>query len=303
MSHRVSQYLPKWAHPRFPLVANELRRYSPVNVHVVQVRQDFSHILSILNRFFLISTLIILIGGGPVFGFFLLVLTFMLSPVLFMVSEILYTRVLVSIPAQTSEMIAGEIERGTWDIVLATPLPRYQIIFSKFAALFWNAQPALGPILLSRFLLIAYLTTERNIIAKQRFTFEEISTLGLVGLLIVFVPLLELWAFSNAGMLISTLTTSTWNSNILSWGAWIFYRTCAAMIFALAYASTDAETLVLLMLIIIFPHWTLLLFWLLLRGDASSFLMAFGAIYLVVPAIIGLAGLALTITLIKHTWT
>jgi hypothetical protein len=299
---RILNWLPAWAHPRFPLVANELRKYSPIDLHVAQVHSDLGHALSILNSFLFFSTLILLIGGGSIFGFLLLVITFMLSPVLIMASELLYARVLFGIPAQTSQMIAGEIERGTWEIILSTPLPRHQIVLSKFAALFWNAQPALTPILISRFIGVGYLTLERAAVSSEVFPPRQMVNLLLLGLLIAAIPAMELLAFSSVGMLISTLTATSWNANILTWGAWASYRCLAALVFVLVYAGPSTGTLMLLLLCMAFPQWVLLLLWLLLRGDAHAFLLALGVVYILLPLVIALGSLILNMRLIQRQW-
>lgn len=310
MNERLLNLLPDWAHPRFPLVANELRQYTEIDFQIQKTSQSLRTLFSALDFVLLISATLILFGGGKLFGFFTLPLVFIAAPFVFILSEVLFTRLILGAPSQTSQMIAGEMERGTWDIILSTSLPRYQIILSKFAALGWNSEPALVPILVVRVLFMGLVVVERFVLHTGVIDFVDVVVIGLSGILVALIPMFELVAFWGIGLLISTLASSPWNANVLSRSTWIVYRAFTAAVFMLMYVGYSAGelqiTYILLPLIIV-PQWGQVLVWLVLPTTGASaanigaYGVAFGGLYVILPLSIGVLSLIATTRLVLQT--
>ncbi len=307
MNERLLNLLPDWAHPRFPLVANELRQYTDIDFHIQKTSERIRSFFSAIDFLLVTGAITILIGGGRLFGFFVLPLLIFAMPLVFILSEVLFTRLILGAPSKTSQMIAGEIERGTWNIILSTSLPRYQIILSKFAALGWNSEPALVPIILVRILSMGLLVVERYALETHSYTLTDIVIISIGAILVAMMPIFELIAIFGGGLLISAIASSSWNANILSRSAWIVYRFFTAAIFMLLYVDYSTDQLQItyfLLTLIIFPQWGQILIWLALPtiGTSTSqlevYTMAFGGIYVFLPLSIGFLSLITTTQLV-----
>jgi ABC-type transport system involved in multi-copper enzyme maturation permease subunit len=303
MNERLLNLLPDWAHPRFPLVANELRQYTDIDFRIKKTSEQLRTLFSALDLVLLISAVLIVIGGGRLFGLFTLPIILFAVPFVFILSEVLFTRLILGAPSQTSQMIAGEIERGTWDIILSTSLPRYQIILSKFVALGWNSEPALVPIIVVRVLFMGLLVVERFVLDMQAFDVVDVFVIGVAGFLVALMPIFELVAFWGVGLLISAVASSPWNANVLIRSTWVVYRAFTAVIFMLLYVGYSAgelEITYILLPLMIVPQWGQILIWLILptaaagSSELGAYGAAFGGIYIVLPLCMGILALLAT---------
>lgn len=291
--------LPDWLHPRFPLVAYELRHYNQLDYQIQIISENLRKSFSVAYFILLFLVAVALLGGGEIFGFLLFPPIIFITPVVVIWTVFLFYRVILTTPVKTSQMIASEIERNSWEILLSIPMARYQIILSKFAGLVWNAEPALTSIMISRIILLMLLVIER-------FVFTDSSSLGLLilmGLLMAHAPLMEFFALAGIGTLISSLT-STWTANILTRVAWVVLRFIPVVVFIPYYVDQDNSLECLLILILMVPHWTHVLFWLLKPDtvETTGFLAIMTSIHFILPAALGTIGLALTIHLVHRRW-
>ncbi|NDJ87080.1 MAG: hypothetical protein GYB66_14470 [Chloroflexi bacterium] len=302
MNERLLRLLPDWAHPRFPLVAKELRDYRWLDQRLTRFSRRAQQILAGISGLFAFSLVIVILSGGRLFGFLLLPIVALFAPPVIVFSELLFIWIVIGLPAKTSQMIAGEVESGTWNILLSTPLPRYQIFFSKMAALFWHAEPSLALIVSYRLLLSVFLLVERITLGEQYPSLTSLlGSIALIGL-IALLPALELFAFSALGLLVSSVTSSTRNAILFSWGAIGCYRLITATLFLLLYLAVTPVALLSLGLLATVPAWMLLLLWLLLPdpGNIIGYSLSLGAVYVLLPIATGLLIPLLLVYASKH---
>lgn len=295
--------LPVWTHPRFPLVANELRRYNALDFRIAQISFYIRLIFIYSCAGLLVSFPSVMVGLGQFYGLLIFPLIVMLGPVAVVVSELLYTRIIYSLPFQTAQMIAGEIRRGTWDVLLSTPIPRYQIILSKFSAQFWNAEPALIPLLTARITLIGFIVLEGLVFRRTTPNLMTVLNLGTLGLFIALMPVLELYAFTGVGILVSYFAPSVAQATLANWAAWMFYRLSTALLLLSTYLEPSVGIwLTFWGLLLFFPHWGTLLLLIVRWGFAAPnpHWLTYTSVYVILPLTIGSLGLIVTIYLLQR---
>ncbi|PJF39008.1 MAG: hypothetical protein CUN55_15615, partial [Phototrophicales bacterium] len=160
MQEKLLNTLPAWLHPRYPLVAKEIRHLRLIDYRLMQLGYILRMFLRGSSVLLLIIIAIFGIAGTQLGGFILYPFTVFVVVVVIIVGELLFWRVLFSIPFQASDAILGERVRKTWETLLSTPIPRHHIILSKFSALFWNHVYALWPLLVGRCVVIGLLLVE-----------------------------------------------------------------------------------------------------------------------------------------------
>jgi hypothetical protein len=294
--------LPDWAHPRFPLVANELRQYNTLDYRIIGFRNQTRTATSIINiLLFIILGLLLITGGRALFGYLLFPFVVIIGPLLILLGEMLLVRTILGIPAQTGRMIAGEITRGTWETILSTPLPRHHLVLSKLAAQFWNAEIVLTPIIITRLLVIGFVTLEGLAFETIPLTWRSIAVFGAAGIAVALAPALEIFAFNSIGLLNSLRASSLWNATMATWIAVGLYRALVGTTFALWFVDPAANWLLVLFMLIVFPHWLQVLIWvlLLIDGSLASFAPLFGVLYVVVPILVGTLSAWLAIWLLQ----
>ncbi len=289
----MSKFLPVWAHPRFPLVANELRQFSAIDVRIWQFTERTRFIVPVLVGLLFFSCALISTTGENIFGYLLFPLVVAMAPPAIIVSEILFTRLIISTPARASHMIVGEFERRTWESILSTPLPRYQIVMSKFAALMWNAEHALMPVITLRIILIGFIVIVR--LAFDQFGDENLVLLILLGVLVGLMPLFEIYLLSGVGLLVSSRAGSSWYAGLINRSLWMFYRGLTSVVFVLLYTRSDTGLLLTLATLASFPHWLHLVLFIIVPENPDVYLRVFGSIYVLGPVVTGTIGLLLTV--------
>ncbi len=292
--------LPTWMHPRFPLVAAQLRTYSALDFQIQAIRESLRNAFSTIYFILLFFIAVVVVGGGRLFGFFLFPAIIVIAPAIILWTIFLFNRLMLITPDMTSEMIAGETERRTWEILLSIPMARYQIILSKFVGLLWNAEPTLTTLMISRIVLLMLMVIERFIFADNT---PDLGWMIILALFMAHTPVMEFYALSGLGMMISSMTY-TWAANILTRSTWIILRFLPALIFIPYYVDQNNSLSCLVILMLMVPHWTHALFWL-LRPDSvetSEFLIMLASIHTLVPAVLGTAGIMLTIHLVDRRW-
>lgn len=251
----------------------------------------------------LISFPIVMIGLGRFYSLLVFPLLVMMGPVAFILSELLYSRLLYALPSQTAHMVAGEIQHRTWDVLLSTPIPRYQIILSKVSAQFWSTEPALLPVIVSRMAFVGFVVVEGLAFRREAPALTTVLNLSTLGLLIALMPALELYAFTGLGILISYLAHSVSQATLANWGLWILYRIGTAVLLLTTYVEPSTEEwMTYLGLLLFFPHWAALVVLILGWGFAAPnpYWLTFSSIYVFLPLTIGTLGLILTIHLLQR---
>lgn len=293
MYNRVPDWLPGWAHPRFPLVANELRKMSAFDYRIVATSHRLVRLFSILNPVLLIISLLVWLSQDVTVGFLVYVPLLGIAPLLMTLSEIFYLRLLTNARLMAGHAIAGELEHGTWDIIRSVPLPRYQLILSKFAALLWIARPILQQIFLSRLVIALFIGLLRYNLNNVTLTFADAIPLAALGLLIVLIPLLELFLTISGGLWISVNTPNVRQANLWMLIMQGFFRLLAGLLFFTLHYHTADFSLLRFIPLLIFPHWELLLLWMWLPVPLSNAdnLSVFGEAlllaYIVLPLVCG----------------
>lgn len=281
------KFLPVWAHPRFPLVANALR-HEAGDLGTLDNRRDLRFAVGLINLFLLVGMLIFLLGWGSVFGYLLTVLGIMVVALVVIGIEFLLVRILVSIPAQTSRMIAGEMENGTWEILLSTPLPRYQVILSKFAALFWGAEPVLMPLVMLRGMIVLYVCVERGAFLEKGQSLGMMAARLGVGLLVAVMPLVELGGLGSINLGLAMLSGSNRNAVVMNWGAWGIWRGGMAVFFSLLMMGAGLQGLMIVVWVALFPQWLVMLFWVMAdEGHLETLAMGVSVGYIGIPLLLG----------------
>lgn len=296
------QHCPNWMHPRFPLVANEVRTFRPVDFRIVQLSTRFLAVAPIISALLFLGVLGSILADGKLFGFLLFPVAVLVVPANLVFAEFLRLRVLVSIPSHSAQMIAGEIERGTWDPLLTTPIPRHHIILSKFSAILWNNSHAIGSMLIAQGVIAAFVLTEGLILGAESFSAHSLPILLLISLLIIFLPFFEIMAVAAMGLLISLLMGAPTPSNTFTWGAWLTYRICTGLFFLVAMVGTPKGILVWLGLSLGLPYWLHLYVWVESGSlaDLEQFSLLISILYLLLPSLLTMISLALTIGMVQY---
>lgn len=305
---RVPRWLPEWAHPRFPLVANELRkqRSSPHSLAYTSQRALKLFTFALINPVILLGVIILLVSNSRLFGYLLYIPVILVGSVTIFTVEWLYSRMWLQTPITATQMIAREVERHSWDIVRSTPIPRYQIIMSKLAALGWMIEPAMSYILRARILLVFLMMLLYFSLQGYTFWLTSVIQFTLIGLAITLIPLIEIFVLACIGLSASSLINSTWQANFLSLGLAMAYRLVSALVFTIFFLDSTILAPGFLPLLV-FPHWTLLIHWFSLPGPAWTthsetvrFIGGVALTYLLIPGLFGTTTLSTAIWRVRH---
>lgn len=294
MKQPTRRWLPEWAHPRFPLVANELRKYGRLNYQSALASRQWLRRFSymVFNPLIFASLLVFfLLVDQQVLGTVLYIPIIFVISVTVLIVEWLYARLWIQIPLVASRMINMEIKNGTWDIIRSTPLPRYQLVLSKLAALAWMSESSMRFILVARSTIILMTVFLYFSLRGYSLLIGSVLQFSTVGLLIVVIPLVELIVLAILGLFMSAFIRSPSGANVLSLSAVFVYRGLAALLFSQFFLDNNA--LGILFFLMLFPHWTLLLRWVLLPNitwtttSASTFILGSLTVYLILPLSLG----------------
>ncbi|MBZ0318203.1 MAG: hypothetical protein K8L91_17415 [Anaerolineae bacterium] len=307
MYNRIPDWLPGWAHPRFPLVANELRKLSIFDYRIAATSHRLVRLFSILNPILLIISFILLISHEVTVGFMVYIPLLFIAPLLMLLSESFYLRLLTNARWMAAHAIAGEVEHGTWDIIRTVPLPRYQLIFSKFAALLWTAQPTLLQIFVSRLVIALFIGLLRYNLNNVTLTLADALPLALLGLMIVLMPLLELFVTMSGGLLISATTPNIRQANLWMLIMQGLFRMLTGLLFFVLHYDAADFSLIRFFPLLIFPHWELMLLWMWLPVPLSKadqlnyFATPLILAYVLLPLIVGGLSLWSAIRRVQNT--
>ncbi len=307
MYNRVPDWLPGWAHPRFPLVANELRKLTIFDYRIAATSRRLVRLFSILNPVLLIISFVLLISHEVTVGFMVYVPLLFIAPLLMLLSESFYLRLLTNARWMAANAIAGEVEHGTWDIIRTVPLPRYQLIFSKFAALLWTARPALLQIFVSRLVIALFIGLLRYNLNNVSLTLVDALPLAALGALIVLMPLLELFVTMGGGLLISATTPNIRQANLWMLIMQGLFRLLTGLLFFVLHYDAADFSLIRFFPLLVFPHWELLLLWMWLPvplSEADNLNIFAGSLtlaYILLPSIVGGLSLWGTIRRVQNT--
>jgi ABC-type transport system involved in multi-copper enzyme maturation permease subunit len=215
--------------------------------------------------------------------------------------EWLYARLWIQIPIVASQMINTEISAGTWDIIRSTPLPRYQLVTSKFAALFWMSELSMGVVLSLRSSFVILMVTLYFSLQGYAFDIGAILQMFFIALLLVLIPLVEINILATLGLFISATVPTTWWANFLSLATVFIYRLVAAVLFLNLVLAAQSNQLIMILPLLLFPHWTLLIYWVAFPAPAwttletGAFIEGVILIYFVFPVFLSMSTLWLTI--------
>jgi ABC-type transport system involved in multi-copper enzyme maturation permease subunit len=291
-------WLPQWAHPRSPLVAIFVRKGSIWDLRIAGYTRMVVRIISNLYAILLIYlpvTVAIIAAGRSFLTLFLFIVLVTLGPVLLITSEVLYLRLWFILPSRTSDMIAGEIERQTWDILLSTPIPRRQIILSKMAAVYWANQPSIIYIWATRFVILFGVFAWRALETNSPISASPLAWIGWM-VAIFWMPFAELFALSSLGLLLSTLARTVRNALLLSLVTQLAFR---LLTMAILFAFFVNVSNVLILPAALFPQWTFIPFW---RGLPYGNSMVWGLVVMgfVWPLLAGLVSLWATLRIVNE---
>jgi hypothetical protein len=303
---RLPGWIPQWVHPRFPLVANELRKRLPVGYATARTTGRVSRLLVILVYPALALSLILLIfGGARIFGLMLYVPTIVISVIIILTVEWLYFRLWINVPLFAAQMVTHEVRDHTWDIIRSLPVPRYQIVMSKLAAVWWLVNSSMLYVIMSRLLMVGMIIALYFSLTGASFSEQNELRATLLGLGIALIPLAEFFLLAVIGLTISALVTVDWVSTAVSLSTSLIYRLLTTLMFNTFFLQGDVRDPVLLFPLVLFPHWTLLFFWLLvvrssLDTTPAVFSAGVGTIYLFFPLTVGIVLLFFTIRRVQH---
>lgn len=302
MLTKLLDILPAWLHPRYPLVAKETRHLRSVDYRILQLGNLLHAALKGSTILIGILLMVFVVAGQQLAGFILYPFTIVISGSVVIVGELLFLRVLASIPPQVGDFIAGERERRTWDTLLSTPIPRYQIIVAKFSAIFWNNIHALWPLMLGRSIMIALLFVEHIALTTGEVPIQlgDAALMLVVGLIVCVAPLAELGSVAGIGLLASMRTTNRIHVSLLVWLYWTLYRAGAALAMGSGVTFSTQQVSEQLGLIVV-PHWTLYYIWIdTPYRDQAHLLQMGGGFYLILPLILCIMCLVLTIRFVQY---
>ncbi|MBI5931687.1 MAG: hypothetical protein HY862_20425 [Chloroflexi bacterium] len=293
MNNRIPSWLPGWAHPRFPLVANELRKMTAFDYRIAATSHRLVRLFSVLNPVLLIISFLLVISREATVGFLVYVPLMVIAPLLMLLSESFYLRLLTNARWMAANAIAGEVEHGTWDIIRTVPLPRYQLILSKFAALLWTARPILLQIFISRLVIAIFIGLLRYNLNNVPLTLASALPLAGLGLMIVLIPLLELFVTMCGGLLISATTPNMRQANLWMLIMQGLFRMLAGLLFFVLYYNPADFDLIRFFPLLLFPHWELMLLWMWLpvpltrAHNIGALAGALALAYVLLPLVVG----------------
>ncbi len=130
-------------------------------------------------------------------------------------------RLLIAISAQATRMIVTRRERGDWDLILITPMPKAQWLTMQLTALIWQTWPIIRGLMVGQavfvLLLVGYLAVEQHENRENEAYYDSFSysinkdahylpapvfvILALpVGALTIFLPMLEAGMYASAAL-------------------------------------------------------------------------------------------------------
>lgn len=302
MYERLVDSLPNWLHPRFPLIANQLRAYRAMDIRIAQSTTRFIHIFWALILLLFLALVSAIIFRQGLSGFLLFPVTLVVVPSMLLLSELLLLRSLITVPGLSAQLVAGEIEHGTWEPLLSTPLPRHEIILSKFSAILWNSEHIILPLLLARILITSFITTEAITLNSDRVNIGTPEVVALIGILIITLPMLEIAFISALGLLLSFWATSARQANGYAWGAWLIFRTGAAVLMVSQSFVFQLEFLPILAGNALAPHTGIIYGWLFAERQISlaAYASLHGFVYGVIPLLSIIISLALLLHMVQY---
>lgn len=296
-------FLPDWIHPRFPLVAKEIRHFHDIDFRITQFGDALRPLLRTSFLFSLFGFSAIFVVSGPtLFGFILFPLTVIIGVIAVIGGSFLYWRVLLSVPPQISQMIIGEWEHGTWETLLSTPILRHQIILSKFSAIFWNNVHALWPLLLLRLIFAVLLLIEHLLLtnANRVISAEQFGTMLLIGTTFWLTPLIEIAGMAGVGLLLSVVISNRVQITLVIWLYWLMYR-LVALVILLPHVQPQTDVASIVVGLFAIPHWTLLQLWISVPIPERGDLLIYGSsLYVGCPLLLCIISLALTIRFVQY---
>lgn len=292
----LTEKLPIWVHPRSPLVAISLRVGGPweyrINRLIEFVLEQVVSIWAITLVFLPVIGAIIFSAGRQLFSYITFATLALSAPLVVIVSEFLFMRLWLATPIRSSDLIAGEIQRRTWDIIRSTPYPRHQLVLAKFASLGWMAEPTLLYILVMRTIFVF------GVFAFRFLEQSSPATPGwLLWALIMWIsPLLEIFAISSIGLFVSSISHTPRQANLVTLISQIGYRLAAIALLVGVFVNFSTAFFAPL---IAFPHWALLPFG---RNDIYSgpFLAGIVLSFVFLPIGLGVSLLWLTIRRVQN---
>ncbi len=302
MLTKLIDHLPAWLHPRFPLVAKETRYLWAVDFRILQFG-DFLSLLIRGSRFIPFMIVVaFLVADIQLLGFLLFPFVIIISTSIILIGELLFWRVMISIPSQASDFIAGERERGTWETLLSTPIPRHQIILSKFSAAFWNNAHALWPLVIGRYvMMVLWLVEGLSLGSLQQTTRpQDVGLLFIIGVLFCLTPLIEIGSNAGVGLMASLLSTNRLQIHLGIWFYWLIFRVGAAFAMVGSF-SLEGQAANQQLGMVLFPHWTLFAIWLNTAHEQFiGLLVVGGGLYIGLPIVLCIMSLALTIRFVQY---
>jgi hypothetical protein len=301
MSLSFKNRVPRWAQPRSPLVAIALRSAGLWDYRISQYTTQVLRLLAnswVIVVLFLPVFLIILLADSQFTSVIGLGVLLLLTPLIVLSTELLYGRLWLATPTRTSEMIAGEIQRQTWDIFRSTPFPRYQLVLGRLAALWWMAEATMLYILAWRGVFILGLLITRHLGNTLETGLDSPGhILGWLSycLFLIFLPFSEIFAVSALGLYISSHQTNVRQANLMSLLAQISYRLLSVSLIIGILGSIRVQWL---WLGVLFPQWVFVPVW---GGFTYTprLVLALCLGGLILPALIGSISLYLTIRQVK----
>lgn len=126
--------LPEWARRRHPVV----RRHLGLHWRIMPPQHEP------IIRWFLIETAVVLLTIPIAFLFTLLLPLVMISLAILPAALFYYGRMLYDIAADTSRQMVIEVENHTLALLLATPMPRRELLLAKIAGALWKQSESFG---------------------------------------------------------------------------------------------------------------------------------------------------------------
>lgn len=253
--------LPSWARPRAPLVAISLRMGGMWDYRFARFAEQtsnlFIHFWFLPIIFFPATLLLLILAEQPLLLFLWYLILILLAPVVAITSEIIYARLWLAMPYRTSSMIAGEVERRTWDIFRTIPYPRHQIVLGKVAALGWLGKTSLVYITLTRLIFFGGLIAVRAVESDHPLADIAVGW-GIWWMVLVLMPLLETYAIACLGLFISAVSNSSRQASLIGMTSQLLYRLLSVGLFFSLLPSFQTIWVVPGLLV---PQWIFSPFW------------------------------------------
>lgn len=207
--------LPRWARRRHPIVKRHLGLYWRI------MPPQWEPII----RWFLIESAVVLLTIPIPFLFTILLPLVLVSMAVLPGALFYYGRMLYDLAGDTSRQMVAEIENHTLGLLLATPVPRREVLLAKMAGSLWKQSEAFGLLMgfaattqiPSMFLLFANLYPPDDYGAVP-----HLLTVGVFAGSLIRIPL-EMFMTAALGLYIGTVTRGKGAAAASSIGAVGFY--------------------------------------------------------------------------------